>query len=59
MGRPPELAVVPGVMCDGVGPVELLRPAVVLAVLLLNELVPDLAAVALASSSCGRIVAVL
>ena len=59
MGRPPELAVVPGVMCDGVGPVEVLRPPVVLTVVLLKELFPDLVAVALTSFSCGFVVAVL
>jgi hypothetical protein len=58
MGRPPELAVVPGVMCDGVGPVDVLSPAVVLTVVLLKELVPDLAAVALTPFSFDREVAV-
>ena len=56
MERPPELTVVPGVMCDGVGPVEVLMPPVVLAAVLLKELFPDLVGVALTSSSCGCIV---
>ena len=54
----PELAVVPGVMCDGVGPVEVLSPAFASVGVLSKELFPDLDALALATPSCGRTVAV-